>query len=335
LTSRREISLKNFQFPIPNVKCRFETVELGGDYVLYITSPGQLVVFWEYTQHCNLSELEKGSDLQGEELRIPLNIAKIRNYSYYTYSPKSKCNCLSLRKVSGRTCRFCEYKKRSSGEFLLRRKEKERGTAEQRRRNNEYNNQQHPNRTKEWREKTDVLGQQPGKDATNEINRRYRSNNPGVIKLLRSRYNNDKFLATPLWVNRDAVLSIEAKTSTSNAKGIERDTDHYIPLRGGIGTAATTFQLVCGLHCEENLRSISKAKTIEKGNTIPPELANNYSNEDIDYLRQKAKDVGLTKNGYLKKENIKRLYDEKKIKHPNLLKISKNKGPKRNKFLKN
>ncbi|WP_117234772.1 hypothetical protein [Vibrio maerlii] len=328
-----ELAIHNFQFPIPTTRLHPEWKQLGSDYRLVITKPGQLLIYWEYTTDCKLSDAEKAADLKGDELRISLDTAKKRGYAYYTDAPKSKCNCLALRRTTGRTCRFCEYKKRNSEEFLEQRKQRERGTDEQKRKNNEKIKQNYPNKTKDWRMKKDPLGRQPGMERTNKINRDYAKRNPSKIKLIRGMHQTDKYLATPLWGNHDAILKIEAQTIEQNARGIETDTDHYIPLRGGIRVGNATFQLVCGLHCEDNLRSISRGENLNKSNRIPKEYSNVYSNDDIDYLRAVAKSLGLTANGYLPEEEKKRLYDEKKQKHPHLLKASKNRGPNRNKYV--
>jgi hypothetical protein len=324
--------LKKYKFPIVGVNFKIIKKEIRSDFILYVTKPGQALVGWEYAKNSNLNELKKFSDFKSQELRITLAIAKSRNYKYYTYPHRSKCNCLALRNVTNRTCRLCEFVKRSKDDYLQHRKETERGSEEQRLKNNKELKQKYPFRTKRWRLSKDAFGEQNGKIKTKEINKAYALNNPEVIKLIRIRTNESKFLATPTWADSYEILKIEDKTIKLNAAGTDTDTDHYLPLRGAIGTGRHTLHIVCGLHCESNLRSIDRLINIKKSNTIPEEYSNHYSNDDFDYLRQKAIEQGLTENGSLQDDERKKLYLEKKRKHPDLLKVSKNRGRSRNRY---
>lgn len=312
--------LNGFIYPNTATDYIVEEIALGEDYILYVTKPGQLIVDWDYSLTCKLTDDEKSSVIRNGRLLINLQIARSRGYTYYTYSKKSKCCCLSLRRVSSRVCRFCEYKKYSSENYLKERGIRERGTPEKRRKNNMYLSLNHPYRTEKWRNKLNIFGEQEGMKRTLKTNNKYAKGHPEVIKINRDRYDINKVLATPLGADVDAIASKYKETRRRNELGEDMDTDHYIPLRGGIGHGVTTFQLVCGLHVAYNLRTISKSENIKKSNIVPDEFSNNYSGDDIKDLKRLAKKVGLTKNGYLPDEEIKRLYKKKKLEFPNLLK---------------
>ena len=70
--------------------------------------------------------------------------------------------------------------------------------------------------------------------------------------------NDQKKLATPSWAN-PAILKSFYKTARdiSLATGVQHHVDHVIPLQN---------ELVCGLHCEANLRIITAADNLTKHN---------------------------------------------------------------------
>lgn len=70
--------------------------------------------------------------------------------------------------------------------------------------------------------------------------------------------------ATPSWADRDAMRSIykEAARITSES-GVKHHVDHVVPLKS---------DLVCGLHCEANLRVITAAENIKKHNRSWPDM---------------------------------------------------------------
>lgn len=73
-----------------------------------------------------------------------------------------------------------------------------------------------------------------------------------------------KRCAVPRWANLEAILAIykNARLLTKQT-GVQHDVDHIVPLKSN---------LVCGLHCEANLRVIPQLENIAKGNRYWPEM---------------------------------------------------------------
>lgn len=72
-----------------------------------------------------------------------------------------------------------------------------------------------------------------------------------------------KIQATPSWANRTAIAALydQARKITIET-GVPHEVDHAIPLRS---------RHVCGLHCEANLRIITKAENRSKRNLHWPD----------------------------------------------------------------
>lgn len=65
-------------------------------------------------------------------------------------------------------------------------------------------------------------------------------------------------VATPTWANREAMLAIyRERDARVAATGIPHDVDHIVPL---------VSRVVCGLHCEFNLRVITATENRKKSN---------------------------------------------------------------------
>lgn len=71
-------------------------------------------------------------------------------------------------------------------------------------------------------------------------------------------------MATPKWCSKSAMLAIyrEARAITKNT-GIEHHVDHIIPLRS---------DLVCGLHCEQNMQILTAFENQSKLNRSWPDM---------------------------------------------------------------
>lgn len=72
-------------------------------------------------------------------------------------------------------------------------------------------------------------------------------------------YYNKMWDAIPPWATREGVLAIYA------ARKPWEETDHIVPL---------THPVVCGLHCEDNLRNIDRRINQQKSNKYWPDSPN-------------------------------------------------------------
>lgn len=75
--------------------------------------------------------------------------------------------------------------------------------------------------------------------------------------------NAAKFSATPAWADLNSIADFYRRAKELTAlTGVRHEVDHFYPLQG---------RLVCGLHCEANLRVITKVENIRKLNRMPEE----------------------------------------------------------------
>lgn len=95
-------------------------------------------------------------------------------------------------------------------------------------------------------------------DKTKEMARSYRERNPGAVNANTALRRARKSRATPAWIDRS-----EVRYTYSLAKERSLFVDHIVPLHHG---------LVCGLHCEDNLRCITKELNEFKGNRYWPDM---------------------------------------------------------------
>lgn len=70
--------------------------------------------------------------------------------------------------------------------------------------------------------------------------------------------------ATPLWANNSAIDNIYLKSKELTIEsGVTHNVDHVVPLVSGI---------VCGLHCQDNLRIITQFDNYSKNNRWWPDM---------------------------------------------------------------
>lgn len=73
-----------------------------------------------------------------------------------------------------------------------------------------------------------------------------------------------KLQATVIWANESIIKSIYKEAHARSVKyGIDYQVDHIVPL---------ISDDVCGLHCEHNLRIITKSENSSKGNRYWPDM---------------------------------------------------------------
>lgn len=93
---------------------------------------------------------------------------------------------------------------------------------------------------------------------------RYRSERRGLLAERSSSYRISRNIATPAWAEPFKILAFyEAARNLTVGTGILHSVDHIVPLRS---------DLVCGLHCPDNLRVIPQADNVSKGNYEWPDM---------------------------------------------------------------
>lgn len=85
--------------------------------------------------------------------------------------------------------------------------------------------------------------------------------NKHIVRAISARKHAAKLKATPSWANQEAIRKIYAEAvRLTQETGVRHEVDHIYPLQG---------KTVCGLHCETNLRVITKVENIRKHNKMP------------------------------------------------------------------
>ncbi len=85
-----------------------------------------------------------------------------------------------------------------------------------------------------------------------------RKKHPEKYQHYQRAYEEQRFLATPPWVEKLQILALyeQARTLTKET-GIKYQVDHVVPLKG---------KHISGLHCLSNLQIITKDKNLKKSN---------------------------------------------------------------------
>lgn len=102
------------------------------------------------------------------------------------------------------------------------------------------------------------------RDACNERIRQWKAKNPHKLTHYFHKRRSAELSATPIWADFDAIESIylEAQRIQSET-GIPQHVDHVVPL---------ISKIVCGLHCEANLRVITATENMKKCNRYWPDM---------------------------------------------------------------
>lgn len=125
-----------------------------------------------------------------------------------------------------------------------------------------------PGAFKEWHEKNrqdrnDYCRQwaQENKTLKASLYNEWASCNKHRINALIARRRAAKRSASPKWADQNAIRVVyEAAARMTVSTGIRHEVDHIYPLQS---------DLVCGLHCEANLRVITKTANLRKFNHLP------------------------------------------------------------------
>lgn len=116
------------------------------------------------------------------------------------------------------------------------------------------------------RENAEVVAAQQAvyRDANREVlreyHRQYAKDNPSAVLAKIARRRAQKLLAAPTWAN---PVKVQGFYSALRFLGAGWHVDHIVPL---------SSPLVCGLHCEANLRIIRAEDNLRKGNRVWPDM---------------------------------------------------------------
>lgn len=115
---------------------------------------------------------------------------------------------------------------------------------------------QYANYSREWRLRNP--------DKRKKVAMNYVKNNPEKMAARAAARRAMKLQATPSWANDEKIKNfyIESRERT-RVSGIKHHVDHIVPL---------VSNLVCGLHCEDNLMVIEGKENIRKGNRYWPNM---------------------------------------------------------------
>lgn len=92
----------------------------------------------------------------------------------------------------------------------------------------------------------------------------YREENRDRLASLKKRYIAARTIATPKWANPFMITAFyEAAKNLTVATGVLHAVDHIVPIQS---------DLVCGLHCQANLRVMTSEENISKGNRYWPDM---------------------------------------------------------------
>lgn len=122
-----------------------------------------------------------------------------------------------------------------------------------------------------WRERnaekdrSDISAYQAlNRDRLKEAAARWAASNRAKLNAKARHYAASKIRATPSWAVLDRIEALYAEALQKSVEtGIPHQVDHFVPLRS---------LLVCGLHCEANLRVITARENQSKANRYWPDM---------------------------------------------------------------
>lgn len=188
--------------------------------------------------------------------KISSHAAKLQGLPFYFTGKSCKNNHISKRRVANSTCIECEQEYRNA-----------RDNEKNRTYRKKYRNKINANQSERYY--TDINYRQQLKIN----NQRWRYNNRGIVaknsmkhyvsnrgqhNARTAKYRSAKLQATPSWYENSLIrqLYTQARFLTDSTH-ISHQVDHIVPLQG---------ELVCGLHCIDNLQIITASDNKSKSN---------------------------------------------------------------------
>lgn len=111
---------------------------------------------------------------------------------------------------------------------------------------------------------TSAIWRSENREKTRGYCRKWASENPDKVRAIAAKKRASKLRATAPWADEFILAEMyDLAARRTEATGIEWHVDHIVPLRSS---------LVCGLHCEANLRVITGKDNVTKGNRHWPDM---------------------------------------------------------------
>jgi hypothetical protein len=125
-----------------------------------------------------------------------------------------------------------------------------------------------PNSFREWYERNKEQQQArcrawhaSNRERRSEYNSSWSKSNKGIVNALIAKRTHAKRRAIPVWADLVKIKAIYAEAARiSRETGVKHHVDHIYPIQS---------DLVCGLHCEANLRIIPGFQNQSKKNKMP------------------------------------------------------------------
>lgn len=109
-----------------------------------------------------------------------------------------------------------------------------------------------------------ALWRQNNREIANSLSSSWQRNNRSRVAANSARRRALRVKATPAWAEEFIISeAYELAALRTKTTGLEWQVDHIIPLKS---------KLVCGLHCENNLRLITAKENFSKGNRHWPNM---------------------------------------------------------------
>lgn len=186
------------------------------------------------------------------------------------YQPMCKC-CVGLykkdyyEKNKNDISNKAKSRRKEHGDYIRATEKRRRdGNRETYRAMRKAYRKRNPDKIRAAKQRSYVRNREAILKKTNAYNKKYRKTNPDKINAKTARRRANKLQATPIWSNsKDIDDFYTAALMFRLYTGEQYHVDHVVPLNSDV---------VCGLHCEDNLQVMLATDNIAKGNRHWPDM---------------------------------------------------------------